>query len=334
MRFGIWTPRGGKADESVDDCYRFAVEVAQKAESLGFETTLVAQRYLGLDLDAWVLASALAAQTKSIELLIAIHPGVLTPQVVAKMGATLDHISGGRFAINLVNGWWQEEMEVYGNGGWIDRTDERYRRMAEYVQVVKGMWGDAPFTHAGEFFRVATPASPMKPVQKFPPFYTASSSDAGKEIIARLCEYWFIAYEAGYQNYERNMAHFAERVREMHERSARHGRTVHCAVSANVICADTTAEAEAIVADIEHRSSDRKIGGTAVAALGAGLIGSAQTIADRINRYEEIGVHTLMLRFPNMLPGLDRFGREVLPLLRPSREQGLRVVGQARTAGR
>ena len=61
----------------------------------------------------------------------------------------------------------------------------------------------------------------MKPVQKFPPFYTASSSESGKENIARRCEYWFIAYEAGYQNYEKNMRHFAERVREMRERSAK-----------------------------------------------------------------------------------------------------------------
>ena len=234
MRFGIWTPRGGKADEAIDDSYRFAVEVVQKAEALGFETTLIAQRYLGIDLDAWVLASALAAQTKSVELLIAIHPGVLTPQVVAKMGATLDHISGRRFAINLVNGWWQEEIETYGNGGWLDRTDKRYRRMDEFVQVVKGMWGEAPFTFSGEFFRVPTPSSPLKPVQNFPPFYTASSSEEGKENIARQCEYWFIAYEAGYHNYEKNMRHFAERVREMRERSARYGRTVHCAVSANV----------------------------------------------------------------------------------------------------
>src|SRR3712207_864379 len=112
MRLGLWAPRGGRSDEdNIQDVFRFSTEVVQKAEQLGFETTLIAQRYIGLDLDAWVLASALVPHTKSIELLIAIHPGILSPQVTAKMGATLDAISGGRFAINLVNGWWQEEMD-------------------------------------------------------------------------------------------------------------------------------------------------------------------------------------------------------------------------------
>ena len=49
----------------------------------------------------------------------AIHPGIVTPQMVAKMGATLDRISGGRLAINIVNGWWEEEFNLFGNGTWL-----------------------------------------------------------------------------------------------------------------------------------------------------------------------------------------------------------------------
>jgi Luciferase-like monooxygenase len=72
--------------------------------------------------------------------MVAAHPGIFHPQLVAKMGATLDRVSSGRFAMNVVNGWWPEEFNTYGNGGWLAEADHRYRRMNEFVQVVKGLW--------------------------------------------------------------------------------------------------------------------------------------------------------------------------------------------------
>ena len=75
MRFGIWTPlphtirpepvmdraaaalqtRGG---EGVDTSFQFAIDVLRKAERLGFATTLIAERFLGPDLEAWIMAAA------------------------------------------------------------------------------------------------------------------------------------------------------------------------------------------------------------------------------------------------------------------------------------
>ena len=138
MRFGIWTPlphtirpepRMQAAitelstpgmGEGPDKSYRFALDVVREAESAGFDSTLIAQRFLGPDLDAWILASALAAQTRTIEVMPAVHPGIVLPQLVAKFGASLDRISGGRAAIDIVNGWWAEEFDIYGNGSWSD----------------------------------------------------------------------------------------------------------------------------------------------------------------------------------------------------------------------
>ena len=73
--------------------------------------------------------------------MVAVHPGMITPQVVAKMGASLDRISGGRFSIKIVNGWWQEEFDLFSNGTWIGDA-ERYPRMGEFIQVLKGLWTD------------------------------------------------------------------------------------------------------------------------------------------------------------------------------------------------
>src|SRR5262249_25523042 len=120
MRLGIWCPaplsirpdapvkpafealtrHGG----GVDGNYLYAVDVLRRAEQLGFEITLIAQRFFGPDLDSWMLAAALAAQTSSIEIMAAVHPGIIDPKVVAKQAASIDRISGGRFCVNIVNG--------------------------------------------------------------------------------------------------------------------------------------------------------------------------------------------------------------------------------------
>ena len=66
-----------------------------------------------------MLTAALAARTRTIQIMPAVYPGMITPQLASKMGATLDRITGGRFAINVVNGWYQKEFELFSNGGWI-----------------------------------------------------------------------------------------------------------------------------------------------------------------------------------------------------------------------
>src|SRR5262249_19536556 len=165
----------------------------RRADALGFDTTLIAERFLGPDLSAWVLASALAMVTERIELMVAVHPGMVTPQVVAKMAASLDRISGGRCALNIVNGWWVEEFDLFSKGTWIGAA-ERYRRMAEFVQVIRGLWPDADFDFDGAFYRAhvraALTGAEGKVVMRnageivarpsrVPPIYAASRSPGG-----------------------------------------------------------------------------------------------------------------------------------------------------------
>ena len=316
MKLGIWAPRGGKADEiGIDDPYGNAVEVVQRAEALGFATTLVAQRWMGDDLEAWILAAALAPQTSTIELMVAVHPGIVTPQVAAKMGATLDRLSNGRFAVNLVNGWWREEIDQFGNGAWLDRSDARYRRMDEFTQVLLGLWGKEPFQFGGEFFRV-DPAFHLQVVQSpHPPLYAASRSEPGKDSIAQRCNTWFAYYEPGHRKFEASFAAMKADVEAMRARAASYGRALSFGISAMIVCGDTQAEAEAEADAIEAGLATRRVGASSVNALGAGLVGTPEEIVERMRRYEAIGVDCFMLRFPQMLPGVEEFGARIAPLL-------------------
>src|SRR3954470_21180457 len=102
MRFGVWTPLPHTIrpeplmNEAIhesgtlgltsgpDKAFRFAVDMLRRGEELGFGTTLLAERWRGSDHSAWLLAAAHAPLTTRIELMVAVHPGIITPQVVAK----------------------------------------------------------------------------------------------------------------------------------------------------------------------------------------------------------------------------------------------------------
>ncbi|WP_426441113.1 LLM class flavin-dependent oxidoreductase [Bradyrhizobium genosp. P] len=87
------------------------------AESLGFESTLLAQHIIhpsGDDqdlLETWTGAAALAALTSRIELIAAIKPLLVHPVMLAKMALQIENISEGRFGLNLVNAWYRPELE-------------------------------------------------------------------------------------------------------------------------------------------------------------------------------------------------------------------------------
>ena len=299
-----------------DKAFRFAVDMLQRGEELGFETTLIAERWMGTDLSAWMLASALAPLTSRIELMVAVHPGIVTPQAVAKLAVSLDRISSGRAAINIVNGWWKEEFETFGQVWWPQDDDTRYRRMDEFVRVLRGLWQEDEFDFHGEFYTVERQGLPLKSVQlPHPPLYAGTRNQTGKDVIARDCDYWFVDYLPDYRLWEQSVERSALSIADMKERAARHGRSIAFGMSCHVICADTKDKADMLAAQLEEHGKTNQIARIAAIALGAGLVGTPDMIADRIRRYQAAGVGTLMLHFHPMVEGMESFARQVMPLL-------------------
>jgi dimethylsulfone monooxygenase len=299
-----------------DKAFRFAAELLRRGEELGFETTLLAERWMGTDHSAWLLASALAPLTTRMELMVAVHPGILTPQAVAKLAVSLDRISGGRAAINIVNGWWKEEFETFGQNWWPPNDETRYRRMDEFVQVLRGMWEQDTFDFHGEFYTVDRQRLPLKAVRlPHPPIYAGTRNDNGKDVIAQYCDYWFVDYLTDYRLWERSIEQAAVLISDMKSRAARHGRSLAFGMSCHVICADTKDKAVELADQLEEHGKTDRISFIAAKALGPGLVGTPDVIADRILRYEAAGVDTLMLHFHPMMEGMENFARQVIPLL-------------------
>lgn len=335
MRFGVWTPlphtvrvepemeaaiadlKAPGVGGPVDKSFRIAADLVKRGEALGFETTLIAERHLGPDLEAWMTGAALIAETSRIELMVAVHPGIVPPAVAAKMGASFDRISGGRFAVNIVNGWFEEEIDLFGNGAWLDRSDARYRRMDEFIAVMKGLWTEETFDLDGEFYRARNGRLPIRPVQTpNPRIYAASASPAGKEIIAKHCDCWFVAYEPGFANIDANMGRIADEVAAMNARVAALGRTMSYGISTHVICTDSAAEAEERALALDEYGKKDPVSAVAAKALGAGLVGTAKQIVERLRYFEEIGIETPMVHFHPMRDGLETFAAEIMPAFR------------------
>src|SRR5262249_46844414 len=89
------------------------------------------------------------------------------PVLLAKEAATLDLVSGGRLELGLGAGFSRPEYEAAGLP--YDRPGVRVDRLAETLQVVKGVFGAAPFTVAGRFYTVTGLEAFPKPVQQLPP---------------------------------------------------------------------------------------------------------------------------------------------------------------------
>jgi FMNH2-dependent dimethyl sulfone monooxygenase len=334
MRLGVWTPlphtirREPRMASAIaelqtheigpegDAAFLFASDVIRRADSLGFDTTLVAARHLGPDPDAWILATALAVQTKHIEIMVAAHPGIFHPQLVAKMGATLDRVSGGRFAMNVVNGWWPEEFNTYGNGGWLAEPDRRYRRMNEFVQVVKGLWTEEEFSFVGEFYRLDKASLPTKSITRpNPPIYTATRAEPGLDVVAEYCDYWFVPQVGDFRAFDDLCARVLKAMAEMNTRSARFGRRIKFAIDAHVICESKQQDAEAIAEQVAENGRKSQLEAVPSFGLGACLVGTPELIIGRLHRLREIGVDCTMLHFHPMLEGLDRFAAQILPSL-------------------
>ncbi len=330
MRLGIWTPAPlsmrpdvvsqpvvdglTKHGGGVDKNYLYAVDTLQRAEQLGFEITLIAQRFLGPDLDSWMFASALATQTKTMEIMAAVHPGIMDPRIIAKHAASIDRISGGRFCVNIVNGTRPQEFKVFGD--WLDQDDRRYKRMQEFISVMKGMWTQADFSFKGEYYSVEHGTVPTKSVREpHPPVYAASRMDEGMNVVARECDCWFINYDKNFRNCDASLKRIETEISVMERRVAELGRRMTYGVNACMLIGETDEEAVAIADDyLSQLARDPSIT-SASGGLGANLIGSPKTILQRIRRYQDLGVDLFMLQFYPFRQGLEVFADKILPHL-------------------
>ena len=140
--------------------------------------------------------AALAARTGSVTLGTKVacaafrHPGLL-----AKLGTTLDVVSGGRFVLGIGAGWHRPEFEAFGFS-----FDRRVSRMREVVDIVKKLWTQSVTNYDGEFYQIRGAVSLPKPVQKpHPPIWIGSERPRMLRLTAELGDGWIVANQTAEQ---------------------------------------------------------------------------------------------------------------------------------------
>ncbi|GAA3667494.1 LLM class flavin-dependent oxidoreductase [Microbacterium marinilacus] len=340
MRFGYWTPIFGGwlrnvEDEGMPVDFGYAARLARFAEQNGFDVTLVPELNLNdikgvaaPSLEAWTVATALAAVTERIEIMTAIRPGFHLPAVTAKQVATLDQLSGGRFTLNVVSAWWEQEARQYG--GIFSAHDDRYARTEEFVDILRGMWERDGFDFAGDYYRLEDAHLQPKPASA-PTIYAGGESPAGKAAITRFAD--------AYLTHGGTPDELRAKIAEMTERRAAAGLApfAHFGMAAYIIVRDTDEEAQAELdritdvsegpayesytdfiskSQLEH-APDLRDYSVSNRGLRPDFVGTPERVAERILEFQDAGVDTLLLQASPQQEELERIARDVIPLVNP-----------------
>jgi dimethylsulfone monooxygenase len=289
------------------------------ADDVGFDLCLFAERHLGSDMAAWVLSSAIASRFERMRALVAIHPGLWDPVLTAKLAASLDRICKGRMAINIVNGWFDEEFRMFG--GTVLKGEERYQRTAEFIAILRGLWTNETFSFAGEHYKVDAGQLLLKPASPEPPeIYSVSTSDRGRDFIAEHCDWWFIAYPKTAETTDEVMRELEAAVIDMEGRAPRYGRKVRYALNPFVALGDSEEDAlDATIKTIfkyDPEPDTRKIERRMMPATKAGCIGSPEKVQAQIRRLGDIGIELILCKMIPDPENIRRIGREVIESLR------------------
>ncbi len=344
MRFGYWLPVFGGWLRNVDDekmeaSWDYVKRLARRSEEIGFDISLIAELNLndikGEDapsLDAWSTAAALAAVTERLEIMVAVRPTFHAPALLAKQASNIDQISNGRLALNVVSSWWATEARKYGVQ--FDQHDDRYARTSEWLDVVKGMWSRPRFDFRGKYYQVEDAILEPKPVQKpGPTLYAGGESPAAKALIASKCDAWLTHGDPP------NI--IATKVADLRNRREQlHLPAMSFGAAGYVVIRDTESEAQREVKRITNVSQTSRgynnyqdwLANTQLEqrvsledysvsnrGLRAGLVGTAEQVAERILGFEDAGLDLLLLQFSPQYEEMERFAEEVIPLVRGER---------------
>lgn len=316
-------------------------ETGAKAEEYGFDFMLAPVKLRGFGgetefwdhtLDSFAVMTGLAVTTKRLKLFASISMLTTPPPLAAKQAATIHEMSQGRFGVNFVTGWEKEEFSQMGIWPGDDHFSNRYDRASEYLQVMRELWETGHSNFKGRFYQMddcKLGPLPSKPIE----VVCAGQSDRGMKFTAEWADYQFQSCKADPDElYQTNL--------RLKDAAGRSGRDVKSMPLFAVVLRDTDQEAQDALDDWrENQDTDAvfTMGGMATTdsaedkksirnqLLGSDafligwdvIAGSPKTVAEKIQTLADVeGTEGIMFTFQDYRSDVDKFGREVMPLLK------------------
>jgi FMNH2-dependent dimethyl sulfone monooxygenase len=350
LQSGAWSP--STAPRGTAWTFDYNAQCTLKAEALGFDLVFGLAQWMGKGgyggemkfrekaTDPLMVTAGLAALTTRIMLISTVH--ILYgwhPLHLAKFGATIDNMSGGRWGLNVVTGYKPSEFEMFG----LDTIehDKRYEMADEFTTLLERLWlDDDELTFDGAWWRTKNAFVAPKPVNGRCLLVNAASSGAGLEYATRHSDLIFITSPAG-ADLDKACAALPAHNERIKSLARANGRDIRTIINPHVIARETEAEARAqyqaildyqdpVAADNFYATfagGDQSSwkGNTRdqwVIGGNVHIVGTPEQVVDGFQRLADAGCDGVQVNFYDFLPDLDFFGDRVLPLMK---QAGLRV---------
>jgi dimethylsulfone monooxygenase len=317
------------------------LQLAQVADAAGFEFMLPIGRwkgyggvtdYQGETFETVTWAAGLLAATDRLNVFGTVHAPLIHPVIAAKEFVTADHIGRGRFGLNLVCGWNEDEFEMFGAR--MRKHDERYDYAQEWLDTVKRAWGpETEFAVEGRYIRLKQVRAKPKPFGGSRPIImNAAVSPTGQAFAIRNCDALFSMTPLG------KLDVFADHVAKVQAQAHAQNRAIDVYTIGVVTCRPSQREAEdyyrhAIIDNADWGAVDHILAMKGITrqaypqdfeerrafqANGMGgvpIVGDPDRIAGEMLKIADTGARGIALSFVNYLDELPYFCAEVLPRL-------------------
>jgi F420-dependent oxidoreductase-like protein len=302
-------------------------QVTKTCEKLGFESIWVPDHLMTgptlETLEAWTVLAALSQVTETMRL------GTLVsctthrnPAMLAKIAATLDVLSNGRVDLGIGAGWNGYEQLAYGLP-WEETPKVRVERLAEAIQIIRGMWTQDRFTFKGKYYSVNEAACLPKPIQK--PSIKIIVGGKGEKLLLRAVA----KYADGWNIDELPTEEYAHKLQMIRDHCARAGTDydrIEKSLEQYVLISDNPDQEQHLVdwtneqsaKNPERQRLGRPESNAKLDQLRKEYIfGTVEQVTERFAEYIKVGVERFMIYFLDYptLNSIVPFAKEVVPSL-------------------
>ncbi|WP_059053879.1 LLM class flavin-dependent oxidoreductase [Paenibacillus senegalimassiliensis] len=347
LELGVFIPVGNggwitsTTSPELPATYSYNKQVSLLAEELGFDFVLSMAKWRGYGgqtqhwnetLESLTTMSGIAEATTRIKVWGTVHMMIFPPAVIAKMSATIDQISGGRFGLNVVSG--SNPYDLGQMGVWQDLDHgQRYDLGEEWIHVLRRLWTEERVDHKGTYFELTDCMSYPKPVRQ-PTIICAGQSDRGFQFTVDHCDvafFWGSDDEASLKR--------ALRAKEIAREAGKPDFKTNALITLIPGATDQEAEQrlayynsgvdrEALAVQAVEYSADKSVtlnqaaqnflkqNETLSAVLPGTMAGSPDTLARRVATMVKGGnIDAVTIIVPDFIDDLKTVGQTVLPLL-------------------
>ncbi len=315
--FGAFMPQGWKMELSSIDGpsakWNKAVEIAQRAEELGYDSIWVYDHFHNVPrpaheavFECWTTIAAISQLTSRIRLgqMVGCN-SYRSPGLLAKITSTIDVVSGGRLDWGIGAGWYENEYRGYGYE--FPKPKDRIGMLRETVEIVKSMWMQPETTYRGTYYDLSRANCDPKPLQDpHPPVWIGGG---GEQLTLRV-----VARHADCSNFGGSPEQWAHKREVLKAHCADVGRdeaTIRKTWSPEVFIRQSEAEIEA--------AGTRSLWGEPVERWRAGnLVGTPEQVSEKIQTYLDLGCQGFIpwcSDYPDT-ETLELFATEVIPNFR------------------